>query len=194
MPARERKKPQISRDPKDLDDPKNMPFLYEGPDGDRFIDWENPGHVMEKWTDRLKVLATGTPEEIETVFRDEYYNRLVKKLDIGPDAGKRSNKKIDDNNITLFPERRPMIDADEAMSAMRGLKKEVMRLTRERQLLALHAAQMGCPENADPDCEMAMHPPKERATAYCMRCWLKYAEDTIVKPGRQKIVPGTKNA
>lgn len=182
----------ISWDPADLDDPRNAPYVFEGPDGKKFVDWSNPGHVMERWADRLKVLATGTPEEIMDVYTQEYYNRLAKRLGIGPrdgDAGKRKMEPA--TKPTPFPENRPMIDADEALAAMRGMRREIMRLTRERQLLALDAAKLACPEGRS--CHMSRLPAKSRPTSHCMGCWLDYAEKTIVKP-RRKIVPGTKNA
>lgn len=74
----------ISRDLKDLDDPANAPYLYEGPDGDRFIDWNNPGHKLERWVE-INALVSGDPDRIMACYRDEYCHRLMDKRRLGPD-------------------------------------------------------------------------------------------------------------
>lgn len=79
----------LSWDPEDVNDPANAPYLYEAPDGTKFVDWYNPNHSLEKWADKtaekLAVLATGDRDEIEKYYRDEYYRLLVEKREIGPD-------------------------------------------------------------------------------------------------------------
>ena len=75
----------ISRDPKDLEDPANAAYLYVGPNEDKFIDWNNPGHKLENWADRINLITNGNKEKIISFYTNLYYNRLAKKMQLGPD-------------------------------------------------------------------------------------------------------------
>lgn len=75
---------QISRDPKDIENPANAPYLYESPDGDKYVDWNNPGHKLENWAERISALASGDQNKILDHYERLYYNRMIRRLKLGP--------------------------------------------------------------------------------------------------------------
>lgn len=87
-----------------------------------------------------------------------------------------------------------MIDADEALIIVRGLRQEIKKLTVEKQLMALQAAQLGCPKEKDPECGMTALPPSQRNTLYCAQCWQKRSAKCGLHNDDRKEIPGMESA
>lgn len=170
----------ISRDPKDLDDPANAQYLYESPDGDRFIDWNNPGHKLERWAERISILASGDQEKIMEYYTDLYYNRLAKRLGLGPDNDN-VERASEQTSVTELPPSYLPIPAEEVLQLIRGLKEKVCILEKQKVLLSQAAADSGCPNMSDPDCPMKNLKAEISQNPACVECWQKYADATIKK-------------
>lgn len=164
----------ISRDPEDMEDPANAPFLYEGPDGEKFMDWINPGHKLENWAARVELLATGTLEEISRHYSQLYYSRLVKKLNIGPDAITSENNETDDSTAAPMP-RKESCAIEDIVAILRQMRRHIKRLVREKEILAQAAARLGCPPHGHANCQLADMPPENRPGCMCPGCWQKFA-------------------
>lgn len=103
-----------SRDPQDIADPANAPYLYTDGNGEKFIDWYNPNHQLEKWAERLALLGQGSEEEKREYFRQYYYSRLSHKFQLGPKDEEARARQFA-LKIVALPERRPASNKDEVL-------------------------------------------------------------------------------
>lgn len=174
----------ISRNPDDLNNPANAPYLYEGPDGDRFIDWRNPNHRLENWADRIEVLASGDEQRINQCYEQLYCQRLADAHRFGPDhvgEGAERQPHVTDMPPSLFP-----LAAEEVLRIMRQLKSRISQLERQKFLLAQEASQGGCPQTGSADCPLRDFPANLREPASCAACWMRYADSRIAPAARDR--------
>lgn len=174
------RKRAISRHPRDIEDPANAPYLYESPDGDRYIDWNNPGHKLENRAERISVLASGDQDRILKYYTELYYSRLAGREGMCPDNAGAENVS-EEKSVTFMPKARPHIPADEVLQLIRGLKDRVNILEKQKVLLSQAAADSGCPVTAASDCPIRDMKAETRQNPACAECWRRYADATIKK-------------
>lgn len=156
----------ISRDPAEIADPANAPYLYTDARGEKFLDWLNPNHQLEKWGERICLLLHGAQEEKEEYYRQYYYSLLSRRLGLGPDA-------VDQEPAATQPQQGALT---ELLQALRDMKSHVERLIRQKNILARAAAAGGCPATSQLGCSLRESPAASRDAGRCMACWLEHAE------------------